>query len=161
MKRNKTQERLIQIMLNKNIKPKIFSDKFLLVTIDVFNDEGRFSNNEKEFVKSINDTQKIKFIFKEIISYLSDTQRKIFIKYIIDLDIKFETFKKLSLEDCSMSWSGSAVPMYQKRIDFFESLLELFEGVKYLEFKKYIEEIIEWKKVEIKREKKSDFVDNF
>ena len=43
----------------------------------------------------------------------------------------------------------------------FESLLELFEGVKYLEFKKYIEEIIEWKKVEIKREKKSDFVDNF
>lgn len=50
MKRNKTQERLIQIMLNKNIKPKIFSDKFLLVTIDVFNDEGRFSNNEKRSV---------------------------------------------------------------------------------------------------------------
>lgn len=54
MKRNKTQERLIQIMLNKNIKPKIFSDKFLLVTIDVFNDEGRFSNNEKDLFTEIN-----------------------------------------------------------------------------------------------------------
>ena len=116
----------------------------------------------KSFIETnINDTQKIKFIFKEIISYLSDTQRKIFIKYIIDLDIKFETFKKLSLEDCSMSWSGSAVPMYQKRIDFFESLLELFEGVKHLEFKKHIEGIIEWKKEKIRKEKKGDFLDDF
>lgn len=116
----------------------------------------------KSFIETnINDTQKIKFIFKEIISYLSDTQRKILIKHILDLNIKFEIFKELSLEKSSMFWQGSAVPLYQKRIEFFESLLELFEGVKYLEFKKHIEEIIEWKKENIKREKKNDFLDDF
>ena len=51
--------------------------------------------------------------------------------------------------------------MYQKRVEFFESLLELFDDFKYLEFKKYIEAIIEWKKEEIRREKKSDFLDDF
>ena len=54
MKRNKTQEKLIQIMLNKNIKLKIFGDKFLLVTIDVFTDEERFSDNEKDLFTEIN-----------------------------------------------------------------------------------------------------------
>ena len=147
---------------------RIFDSKIkVFFNISKYNDEqSKLEEKQLMYLKyfietNINETQKIKFIFKEIISYLSDIQRKLFIKYIVALDINFETFKELSLEDSFMSWSGSAVPMYQKRIDFFESLLELFEGVKYLEFKKYIEEIIEWKKVEIKREKKSDFVDNF
>lgn len=111
--------------------------------------------------KNILNSEKIEFIFRNIVSYSIDEQRKLLIKYTVDLDIKFETFKELSLEKSSMSWQGSAVPMYQKRIEFFESLLELFEGVKYLEFKKHIEEIIEWKKKEIRREKKSDFLDDF
>lgn len=54
MKTNKTQERLIQIILNKNIKPKIVGDKYLLVTIDVFDDEERFSDNEKDLFTEIN-----------------------------------------------------------------------------------------------------------
>ena len=54
MKTNKTQERLIQIILNKNIKYKIDGDKFLLVTIDVFTDEERFSDNEKDLFTEIN-----------------------------------------------------------------------------------------------------------
>ena len=51
--------------------------------------------------------------------------------------------------------------MYQKRVEFFESLLELFDDFKYLEFKSYIEQKIEWKKEEIKREKKNDFIDDY
>ena len=63
----------------------------------------------------------------------------------------------MSLEKSSIFWRGSAVPIYQKRVEFFESLVELFDDFKYLEFKKHIEQIIEYKKVEIKRKKKSDF----
>ncbi|MFA6739909.1 MAG: hypothetical protein WCR78_00335 [Arcobacteraceae bacterium] len=111
--------------------------------------------------KNILNSEKIEFIFRNIVSYSTDEQRKLLIKYTVDLDIKFEIFKELSLEKSSMFWQGSAVPMYQKRIEFFESLLELFEGVKYLEFKKHIEEIIEWKKENIKREKKNDFLSDF
>ena len=111
--------------------------------------------------KNINENEKIKFIFKDLISCLSNKQRKIFIKHILELGIKFEGFKELSFEKSSMSWSGSAIPMYQERLAFFESLLYLFEGINFLEHRKYIEEIIEYKKSEIKREKKSDFMDDF
>lgn len=111
--------------------------------------------------KNISNSEKIKFIFRNVISYSTDEQRKLLIKFIVDLDIKFEIFQKLSLEESSMCWQGSAVPMYQKRIEFFESLLELFESVKYLEFENHIKQIIEWKKEEIRREKKSDFLDDF
>ena len=113
------------------------------------------------FFSGVINSEKIEFIFRNIVSYSTDEQRKLLIKYTVDLDIKFEIFKELSLEKSSMFWQGSAVPMYQKRIEFFESLLELFEGVKYLEFKKHIEEIIEWKKENIKREKKNDFLSDF
>ena len=54
MKTNKTQEKLIQIILNKNIKPKIVGDKYLLVTIDVFDAEERFSDNEKDLFTEMN-----------------------------------------------------------------------------------------------------------
>lgn len=111
--------------------------------------------------KNINENEKVKFIFKEVIVDLSNEQRKTFVKYFLDLNIKFEDFKELSFEKSSMSWSGSAIPMYQKRIEFFESLLDLFEGINFLEHKKHIEQIIEGKKEEIKREKKNDFMDDF
>lgn len=129
-------------------------------------EESKLEEKQLEYLKSfieinINDNQKIKFIFKEIISYSSDIQKKIFIKNILDLNITFDKFKELSLEKSSMFWQGSAVPMYQKRIEFFESLLELFEEVRYLEFKNHIEQIIEWKKDNIKREGKRDFFDDF
>lgn len=151
---------------NENIR--IFDSK-----IKVFFNIGKYSDEQTELEKkqfiylksfietNINDTQKIKFIFEEIISRLSNEQRKIFIKYIVELDINFEIFKELSLEQSSISWQGSAVPMYQKRIEFFESLIELFEGIKYLEFKNHIEQKIECKKEEIKREKKIDFIDDY
>ncbi|MCG3714509.1 hypothetical protein L5F64_02870 [Aliarcobacter butzleri] len=133
---------------------------------DVTDEENKLEEIQIQYLKSfikenIDNNEKNKFIFGEIISYLSDEVRKLLIKYIVDLDIKFETFKELSLEKSYMFWQGSAVPMYQKRIEFFESLLELFEGVKYLEFKKHIEEIIEWKKENIKREKKNHFLKDF
>lgn len=111
--------------------------------------------------KNISNSEKIKFIFRNVISYSTDEQRKLLIKFIVDLDIKFEIFQKLSLEESSMCWQGSAVPMYQKQIEFFESLLELFENAKYLEFENYIKQIIEWKKEDIKRAKKRDFLDDF
>ncbi|WP_123377564.1 hypothetical protein [Aliarcobacter butzleri] len=133
---------------------------------DVTDEENKLEEIQIQYLKyfikeNIDNNEKTKFIFGEIISYLSDEVKKLLIKYIVDLDINFETFKELSLEKSSMFWQGSAVPVYQKRIEFFESLLELFDGVKYLEFKKYIEEIIEWKKENIKREKKNDFLKDF
>jgi hypothetical protein len=149
---------------DKNI---INSDVGLFFNISEFTgEENKLEEKQIQYLKSfikknIDDNERIEFIFEEIISHLNDEQRKLFVEHIINLNIEFEDFKKLSLENLSMSWSGSAVPMYQKRLIFFQSLIELFSGVKHLEFKKHIEQIIEWKKEDIKREKKSDFIDDF
>lgn len=169
-KRENYQE-IIEKVLNyfyENQDFRIFDSKIkVFFNIDKYRDENiELEKKQLEYLKifiklNIDDNKKVKFIFKEIISHLSNEQRKLFIKYILDLDIKFEIFKELSLEKSSMSWSGSAVPMYQKRVEFFESLLELFDDFKYLEFKSYIEQKIEWKKEEIKREKKNDFIDDY
>lgn len=133
---------------------------------DFTNEENKLEETQIQYLKSfvkenIADNKKIEFIFEKIISHLSNEQRKLFIKYIVELDIKFENFKKLALEQSLMTWIGSVIPMYQKQIDFFESLLELFEGVKYLEFENHIKQIIERKKENKKREKKNDFFDDF
>lgn len=132
----------------------------------VIGTQSELENNQIDYLKifikkNINVNKKIKFIFKEIISYLSNEQRKIFITHIVDLNIKFEVFKELSFEKSSMSWSGSAIPIYKERLAFFESLLDLFEGIDFLEHKKHIEQIIERKKEEVKRELKNDFMDDF
>ncbi|MCG3691653.1 hypothetical protein [Aliarcobacter butzleri] len=160
-------DKVLNYFYENQYKNTIDSNVALFFNISDFPDEeNKLEETQIQYLKSfvkenIADNEKIEFIFEEIISHLSNEQRKLFIKYIVELDIKFENFKKLALEQSLMTWIESAIPIYQKQIEFFESLLELFEGVKYLEFKKYIEEIIEWKKENIKREKKNDFLKDF
>ena len=45
-----------------------------------------------------------------------------------------------------MMWSGSEVPLIQKRIDYLNRLLPLLNGLDFLNHKKYIEDEIENKK---------------
>lgn len=51
----------------------------------------------------------------------------------------FEDFEKIPLTPTSWSWSGSAVPMYSAWIEFLESLLPNFIGLKWIKHKNYIE----------------------
>src|SRR6266496_2899998 len=71
---------------------------------------------------------------------------------------RFDDFKKIQLEPLSGSWSGSAVPMLQGRVDFYESLLPVLNTVDLLQHKQYIEQIIHSVRNEIEREKKQDFI---
>lgn len=50
-----------------------------------------------------------------------------------------KTLKKIPLTPTSWSWSGSAVPMYSAWIEFLESLLPNFIGLKWIKHKNYIE----------------------
>ena len=50
------------------------------------------------------------------------------------------------------------MPMHQKRMEFFESLLPIFNKVDFLQHKKSIERQIEYIQKEIEREKKRDFI---
>ena len=93
-----------------------------------------------------------------VISELEPERRIPFIITFLNLNQSFENFKKLPLESSSRGWSGSAVPMYQRRMEFFESLLPLFNKVDFLQHKKSIERRIEYIQKEIEREKKRDFI---
>ena len=70
----------------------------------------------------------------------------------------FETFKRLPLTPISYSWSGSAVPLYSTWIEFFENVLPLLSGLKFINHKKHIEQEIEKLRKRIIDEQISDIM---
>ncbi|PHR71494.1 MAG: hypothetical protein COA66_09170 [Arcobacter sp.] len=124
------------------------------------------SQKQKDFLKNlieknIEENEKIAYIFSQLISDLKEENKKEFLDIFLTLNNNINDFKQISLEPSHMSWQGSAVPMYKKRLDFLVSILDLLKGVDYLEHKKYIEDKIELKKRAISEEKKRDFLTDF
>jgi hypothetical protein len=68
-------------------------------------------------------------------------------------------FKEIPLELSIHSWQGSAVPMLQERLEYFESLLPLTNTAKLLQHKQYIEQEIQNIRSRIEHEKKRDFME--
>jgi hypothetical protein len=72
--------------------------------------------------------------------------------------------KKINFER-SESWSGSRVPLIQKKIEFYQDILKMINVLPnildYSEHIDYFEQKIGWKKKEIEREKKRDFMNEF
>ena len=64
----------------------------------------------------------------------------------------FENFERIPLTPTYWSWSGSAVPMYSAWIEFLESLLPSFIGLKWIKHKNYIETQIDYLKKRIESE---------
>jgi hypothetical protein len=58
----------------------------------------------------------------------------------------------------SGGWTGSAVPEYQREVDWFESLLPLLEDLDLLPHRQFVEQIIQELHGSIEREKKRDFM---
>lgn len=63
----------------------------------------------------------------------------------------------------SESTNGSWVPVYQRRIDFYQSIIKMINTLPdildYAEHITYFEQLIAWKKEDIKNEMKRDFMD--
>jgi len=83
------------------------------------------------------DTIKMYCIFS-LCSKLIVERKRGYLELFLEYNQSFEDFKKIPLVPTSCSWSGSAVPIYSARIDFFESLLPLFIGLKWIEHKNHI-----------------------
>lgn len=146
----------------------IFSSDLILFFSDTYRGDNNHTILQKQkdfltqFLKdNINNNKKIECIFSILISELSNDIKKEYVEIFLSLNKDIEYFRKLSLEPSIMSFSGSAVPEYKKKIDFFISLLDLIKGVDFLEHKIYIESIISSKKSRIKEEEKRDFMDDF
>lgn len=65
----------------------------------------------------------------------------------------------------SESWSGSRVPLIQKKIEFYQDIIKMINTLPYiLDYSEHIdhfEQKIFWKKQEIEREERRDFMEEF
>ncbi|MFM6209355.1 MAG: hypothetical protein ACKPEN_04140, partial [Planktothrix sp.] len=102
----------------------------------------------------------VQFIF-HLITNFSYKRRHLFVSFFIKINKNSEDFKKLPLESDFSSAIGSWVPVYQKKVEYFESLIPLFKGVDFLLHKQYIEQRIKTLKQQIKEEKKNDFINTY
>lgn len=100
----------------------------------------------------------MKFVF-ELVSSLPTAARIPFISKFLELNKNYEAFAELPLESrMGGGWVGSAVPMLQRRIDYYQSLISLFDTVDFLRHKQHVEQSINRLREKIEREKKRDFV---
>jgi hypothetical protein len=73
----------------------------------------------------------------------------------------FDDFKELPLEPAISGWSGSAVPMLQGKINYYESLLPVCNTIDLLKHRQYLEQQISYLRKEIQRGKKKDFTEDY
>lgn len=73
------------------------------------------------------------------------------------IDVSF--FEKLNLTMRSHSWSGSLIPLLDKEINFLNSLLDIFEGIKYISYALVITTRIDSLKKQKEKELLSDYLE--
>lgn len=128
----------------KNIEVEKRQDSFLKGLIERRHDEPKFMT----------------FIFG-VIAQLSPERRLKFLEILLEYNNDFELFRRIPLEP--NIWSGvggSFVPAFQKRAEYFESLLPLLNTVELLEHKQYVERIIQEIYSDIEQEKKRNFMED-
>lgn len=94
----------------------------------------------------------------DAIRYFSYEKRFRFIAVFLEDNNNFEDFEKIPIEPDTWGWEGSAVPTYQGRVNYFESLLPLLNTVDFLQHKQYVERQVHWLREIIEQEKKKDFM---
>jgi hypothetical protein len=94
-----------------------------------------------------------------VVSNFSEERRRDRLKTFLRYNGDFDAFTAIHLEPNTFGWSGSAVPMLQRRADFLETLIPLMSTVDLLRHKQYVEHQIQQLQGSIEREKKSDFMD--
>jgi hypothetical protein len=108
------------------------------------------------------DKDKIEFIF-EVISDCPNLHNEIkdYLAVFLENNKSYEDFRLLSLKSSyGATWMGSAVPMYQGEIAFYESLLPLVEALDFIEHKNAIERLINRLRKTIENTLKDEFVES-
>ena len=121
--------------------------------------KGRTNSLETLYKSKMENSAVMKLIFLVIASFEPE-RRKGYITLFVAFNKRFKDFEKLSLEPSIKSWSGSHVPVLKEEIDYFESLLLIFNKSDLLEHKQLIEKHISSLRRQMEWEKKRDFMDD-
>lgn len=137
-----------QSFFNKSVNPQ---NNNLIIEKQ---DEYLLKEIEKEFDKN----EYMRFLFN-LIAKFPLKRKLIFFKAFLDKNKKYDDFENLPYEPTISSWSGSAVPMLQEKIDFYEKITQLCNSVELLKHRQFIEQRIQRIRNEIQHEKKIDFTE--
>lgn len=74
-------------------------------------------------------------------------------------DTRIENFRKLHLFPMIESWSGSYIPLINRKIVSLENLRNALVGLEYIEHKVYLEELINEKQLQREEFKKREYLD--
>lgn len=97
---------------------------------------------EKYIQNNYKNNKKMANIFK-IINSSFPSKKKEYILQFLKLNKSIEDFKKIPLFAMFSSWSGSEVPIIEKKIKFLEELNKNINGLDYIDHKYYINSRIE------------------
>lgn len=116
----------------------------------------------KRFIEgNAQDADLMSFTFKIITDVMKDKTKE-FLEIFLQKNQKLEDFKKISFEPSSgISWSGSAVPVYEGKVNFYDSLLPLFNSADLLEHRLILEDRKKYYREEVERHKKKDFIGHY
>jgi hypothetical protein len=118
-------------------------------------------NFVKRFIEeNAQDADLMSFIFLIVMNTMKDLTKD-FLEIFLQNNRNFEDFKQLRFDSGGGSWSGSAVPMYEGKVAFYELLLPLFNSADLLEHRLIIENQIKYFREDIERHKKKDFIGHF
>lgn len=114
---------------------------------------------KKAIKNNANNIAVLKLFFK-IISCFNPDRRIPLVTHFLSINDDLETFKNICLEPDSYSWWGSAIPMYNKRIDYWKSLSLSCDSINLLYHRKYIEGHVQTLQECLEKEKKSEFIND-
>ena len=149
---NKIFEQLIRNCQFSMFSISYFLESLLLPIPNEQNMLGRHDQWIRQCIQLFSDNETKMYCLFSVISKLEIKRKKEYILLFIENNPLFEDFESLPLIPISRSWSGSAVPMYSAWIEYLESLLPSFIGLKWIKHKKYIETQIDYLKRQIESE---------
>ena len=131
-------------------------------------DTQKTINIIEQFIdKYFTDNEMMIFISRLICEFNSDESENANIDtrahlyaYIISKNNDYELFKSLKFEKNLRMSHGSWVPVIQRDIEFYEKLMSMMDTANLLKHRTFINEIIDYLKRRIDREKKSDFMED-
>lgn len=107
----------------------------------------------------VEDEEFIIWVFEGGATLPAERKRELIKAYLVT-NPSVDAFKRIAFEPRSWSSWGSLVPVYQRQLEFLESLLPFFDRVALLQHRAYVEERIDAYRKQIRNEKRSDFFDD-
>ena len=101
----------------------------------------------------------MRFLFLVIAEFPLE-RKLIFYKSFLGKNNKFDDFKNIPYEPTVSSWSGSAVPMLQEKIEFYERIAQLCNSLELLKHRQFVGQRIQEIRDRIQYEKKRDFTED-